>query len=172
MPVKVRIRVDTGYLLTWDKKAAKQTYRRAAAELLAAARQKIRKGSGTGRRYYLDGGGRYVASAPGQPPASLTGALRRSGKASAFKSGAGFAVRFAAFYAVMLEGGARGGIGSRLGKAGSVRNRRGVVAGSRVLEPRPFLTAALQERGQSIESRIKDAIMDGIEFRRQKASDK
>lgn len=168
MPVKMRIRVDTGYLLTWDKKAAKQTYRRAAAEILAAARQKIRKGGGTGRRYYLDGGGRYVASAPGQAPVSLTGALRRSGKASAFKSGTGFVVRFGAFYSVMLEGGARGGAGSRLGKAGSVRNRRGVAAGSRVLEPRPFLTAALDERAQSIEARIKDAIMSGIEFRRSK----
>lgn len=168
MPVKMRIRVDTGYLLTLDKKAAKQTYRRAAAEILATARQKIRKGGGTGRRYYLGGGGQYVASAPGQSPVSLTGALRRSGKASAFKSGTGFAVRFSAFYAVMLEEGARGGAGTRLGKSGSVRNRRGVAAGSRVLEPRPFLTSALEERAASIEGRIKDAIMNGIEFRRQK----
>lgn len=169
--IKMRVRVDNAYLLTWDKKKARQTHRRAAAEILANARRLVRKGGGGGRRYYVEGG-RYVASAAGQPPVSLTGALRRSGRASVFRSGTGFSVRFSAFWALILEQGARGGAGSSRGKAFALRGARSgpggrrIAAGTRELEPRPFLSRAAEDAWPSIHDRMVAAIYDGIEFRR------
>lgn len=130
-----------------DKKPAKRVFRKAGAEILAAARAKVRGKAGGGRKYSLTAGGTYRASAPGQPPATRTGTLRGSGKVGIYPSGNGFAVRFRAFYAPMLEGGARG-------------------PGKRVLDPRPFLSAAFEERADSIATRIQAALVDGVEFRR------
>lgn len=168
MVVRVNIRADNRYILTWEKKNAKQTFRRAGAELLQASRRKIAKGKGGGRTYYLTGGGKYQASAPGQPPTSRSGVLRRSGKVFVYRSGTGFTVRYggAGWYSNVLEHGAKGGAGSRHGKESATRGTRSTPAGSRVMEPRPFLSEAWDEQGASIEARIQDAIVSGIEFRR------
>jgi len=158
---RVTIRTDNRYLLTWDKKAARQTFRRVGSEILRSARQKLRKG-GSGRTYYV-AGGRYVASAPGQPPAVLSGRLRSSGKATVFKSGTGVVVRFRDWVSNVLEHGARAK-GSRL-KIGR-RTARGVPFSPNVLEPRPFLSTAIEDARASIDARVKEAILSGIEFRR------
>lgn len=147
MKLGMKVRVDNSYHLVLDKKKAKRTFRKAGSEILAAARAKLRGKAGSGRKYALTAGGTYRASAPGQAPASRTGTLRASGKVGIYPSGQGFAVRFRAFYAPMLEGGSRG-------------------PGRRVLDPRPFLSAALEEKADSIATRIQAAIVDGIEFKR------
>jgi len=174
MVVRVNIRADNRYVLVWEKKDARQTFRRAGAELLGASRKKIARGKGGGRTYYLTGGGKYQASAPGQPPASRSGVLRRSGKVFVFRSGTGFAVRYggAGWYSNVLEHGARGGAGSRHGKASALRGTRKAPVGSRSMEARPFLSEAWEEQGRSIESRVQDAIIRGIEFRRSGAKAK
>jgi hypothetical protein len=164
--VRLEVRVSGSYVLSYGKKRLKALMRRAGAEVAAVARALIRRSAGGGREYRGSGGGRYrggykpghyTASAPGQSPVSVTGTLARSIKVRPFRSGEGVAVRDAAFYALFLEKGARGG-----GRKGSKAGRE------RVLLPRPFLTAALEQREASIAQRIKDSIVNDIEFKRVK----
>ena len=165
----LRVRVTSAAMLTDNRKELRATLRKAGGEVLAAAKAKIRKG-GSGRTYRGSGGGtaggarqylrgKFAASAPGQPPASVTGTLKRSGRVRPFKSGDGVAVRFNAFYAAMLEGGARGG-----GPGKRFRARRGKPGLARVLRPRPFLSTAMAERRASIDRRVKAAVEQGTQF--------
>ena len=171
--INLSVRVTAAAMLTNNKKALRSTLRRAGAEVLAVAKAKIKKGGG-GRTYRGGGGtaggfrgpyrpGKVTASAPGQPPGSVTGTLKRSGKVRPFKSGEGVAVRFSAFYAVMLEGGAHGG-----GPGRKFRTRRGAPGSQRVLVKRPFLSTAMDERRGSIDRRVRAAVDEDIQFVRVK----
>lgn len=174
-PVRLKIQFPEGTpLLTYDKKNLKSLMRKAGAEIAALARALIRRSVGGGRVYRGSGGskyrpykaGSYSASSPGQPPVSVTGTLAGSIIARPFKTGDGVAIRDTMFYALFLEKGARGGGPGRRNK----RTKGSIIAnGRRVLEPRPFLTEALDQRSSSLESRIKDAVLKDIEFKRQKA---
>ncbi len=143
------------------------------------ARNRIRSSEGSGRTYYGSGGssqyrggykhGVYAASAPGQAPVNVTGTLESSLKVRMFPSGEGAAVRDAAFYALMLETGARGGgnPGTRMPinpKTGKRKRARGVHT-KRVLEPRPFLSAELAEQQQSIDTRLRAAVTEGLSWK-------
>jgi len=170
--------------LTFEKKLLRGTMRVAGTEVAAVARTLIRGKAGAGRGYYGPGGsaaayrggyvkGRYQASAAGASPVSVTGTLARSIKVKPFKSGEGVAVRDNAFYALFLEAGARGGIGS--GKKGvkGIHNRRvkrgkSIARGSRVLEKRPFLTRALEMKEGALGPRVRDAATQGIKLVRVK----
>ena len=155
--------------LEWDKKGLKTALRAAGNEVAGVARKLVRQSTGGGRTYYIGGSGggkgRYRASAPGQPPTSVTGLLAKSIKVRVFRSGEGVAVRDTAYYSLFLEGGAQGGQGKRVGK--HRRGNRGV--GARVLKPRPFLSRALNDRRASLEQRLGEAIAKGLKFRRVKA---
>ncbi len=159
MTGRSRIVVDpANAVFVYDKKQLKKVMRQAGAEVAASAKRMIRA-SGGGRVYRGSGGakyrpyrrGRYTASAPGQAPANVTGTLLASIKVRPFKSGEGVAVRAGAFYAVFLEGGAKGGRGA-----------------SRVLQPRPFLSQALDAKQASLGDRIRAAVADGVTFKRQR----
>lgn len=154
--IDLRVKVTSAGLVVNSKRNLRAVMRKAGAEVAAAARAKIGGGKGP--------------SLPGQAPnAKNKGhdpkySLKRSIKVSVFKNGEGVAVRARAFYAVMLEGGAKGGGGRVKGR----RNKRGKVSTQRMLLPRPFLTTALSERTGSLGQRIRDAIVNDIEFRRSK----
>lgn len=150
--------------LQFDKKQLKKTMRQAGNEVAAAARALIRRSQGGGRTYYRDGT-RYEASAPGQAPGSVSGALLRGIKVRPFKSGEGVAIRDSVFYSLFLERGAKGG--GRKGGRGA-RNRRGKAQTTRVLMPRPFLSAALGQRSTSLQERLREAVQQGIAFRKVK----
>ena len=162
------------YEFEYNKKHLRAVMRAAGAEIARVARASIR-GSGTGIVYRGTGGGssaafrggyrkgHFQASAPGQAPAKVTGTLAKSIRVRPFKSGEGVAIRDTAFYAVMLEGGAKGG-----GPGRKFRNRRSGVGGSRVLQARPFLTAALTARQTSIAGRIEASVQQDIAFVRVK----
>ena len=174
-----------GMLLVFDKKQLKKTMRAAGNEVAAVARRMISaKGSG-GRLYYGPGGtagkyrggyvkGRYRASAAGQPPALITGTLKKSIRVRPFKSGEGVAVRTNKFYALFLEDGAKGGgrkgarpVGPPVFRHGKrVRGGRAGTKTGRVLEPRPFLTAALTQREASLSARIEAAVLQDVAFKR------
>jgi len=166
------------YALTLDKKALRRVMASAGNEVAAVARALVRRSAGGGRTYRGSGGssayrgykpGHYTASSPTQAPVSVTGTLARSIKAYPFKSGEGVAVRDSVFYALFLEVGAQGGVGSgRKGVKGR-RNKRGGNVGSRVLTPRPFLSEALDQRQASLGARVQEAMLEGIAFRRLKA---
>ena len=112
-----------------DKRRLKALMRLAGTDIASKTRRLISQTTGSGR-YYAGGGGSayrgsyraegYYASAPGQPPVSVTGTLRGSLKVYPYESGNGFAVRERAFYALFLEAGARGG-GNPFGGRGAIR---------------------------------------------------
>lgn len=161
---------------TYDKKALRQTMRAAGAEVAQAARAQLRSSQGTGRVYYGSGGsssyrggyksGRYQASAAGQAPVRVTGTLARSIKVRPFKSGEGVAIRDTAFYALFLEAGAQGG--GRKSAGGKRISRKQQARTGRVLEPRQFLTSALEGRRADLRKRIEDSVQRDIGFVRVK----
>lgn len=168
--IQLKVKFDGTPVITYEKKQLKALMRKAGQEVAALARSLIRRSVGGGRLYRGSGGskyrpykaGSYTASGPGQAPVSVTGTLARSIVARPFKSGEGVAIRDTMFYALFLEKGARGG-GRKSGLKGKAKSATG-----RILEPRPFLTAALAQRSGSIESRLRDTILRDIAFVRQK----
>jgi phage gpG-like protein len=83
-------------------------------------------------------------SRPGQPPARQTGALARSIRTKKSRSGLSYSITASVFYATVLEAGAEG--------AGRGRANR--------IEPRPFLTAALEDLEAENKERIAKAVRD------------
>lgn len=177
--IGLQIEIPQKYQLAFSKKDTRSTLRSAGSEIAAVARRMVRRAVGTGRVYYGQGG-RHVASAPGEPPVSWSGDLANSIKVRPLKAGDGVLVKDTMFYSLFLEVGAKGGISS--GKKGvkgkrNPRKRRGSLVtpqpvGSRVLEPRPFLSVAAQQREESIGQRVKAAIINDIKFRRISAAAK
>lgn len=174
MPDLFRIEVDIegAGVITFDKKELRRVLRQAGQEVAAAARSMIRSSSGGGRYYGRRQAGAiigYEASAPGTPPASRTGALAGSIHVKATRRGDGVSIRADEYYGKFLETGA---VGGGPGRRNRVRRDRGVrrvtPTSIRILQPRPYLTAALEERRASIEQRLRAAIVDGVQFVREK----
>jgi hypothetical protein len=181
--MRLDITISGGYQLVYGKKRLRALMRKAGAEVAALARSLIRQAEGGGRTYAGSGGsnaqrayqgGAYVASSPGGPPVSVTGTLASLIVVKPFKSGEGVAIRDKAFYALFLQAGAQGGVGSGRGGGNGERNKtkRGEIfaVGRRVLLPRPFLSTALDMREASLGERIKASIVDDIEFKRVKVA--
>ena len=174
--VGLQIHVTSAELL-WDKKHLRQTMRIAGAEVAATARSLIKGSAGGGRIYRGPGGsakyrggyqkGHYQASAAGGAPASITGTLAKSIRVRPFKSGEAMPAAAAAFSALCVGAGARGGGGIRRGGIGG-GGRRG-VGKSRVLAARPFLSAALAQRQGSLGPRIQASLAQDIKLVRTKA---
>jgi hypothetical protein len=173
---RVEVTVEGGRLVL-DKKLLKATLRAAGNEVAGVARALVRKTAGSGR---VRRGHR--ASAPGQPPASLSGKLAASIRVRMFKNGEGVSIRATEFYAKMLETGARSGGGNTRKKANILlagetnwrgrvlrsqnRMKTGAINQARVLAPRPFMTVALAAREGSIAARVKESIDSGMKFQK------
>lgn len=162
--IQLDIKVSSG-TFELDKKHLRAVFRAAGAEVAAAARQLIRRAAGGGKKH-----GRHRASAPGQPPASESGALARSIRSKVYKSGLGVAVRAfgggKGWYAAPLE------VGARHYSPGSKRRHRAAGAASGVgtgtrMAARPFMSVALARKAPSIGPRIEDALVRGIAFKKQ-----
>jgi len=171
-----RLVIDVpSYALEFSKQNLRKSLRIAANEVRRTARQEIRQSIGGGRLYYGPGGsisyrggsaaGKHRASSPGESPSNVTGTLARSLKVEPGHSKSVFVVRATAFYSVMLEGGAKGG---GPGRKYQRKNGRNGTGGSRVLEPRPFLTKALSERSETISRRLADAAVKDVIMERVK----
>jgi hypothetical protein len=166
MVAKIEITVDS-VTLVYDKSRLKQILRSAGNEVANLARSLIRHASG---------GGKKGASLPGQPPRSLSGNLASSIKVKMLRSGEGVAIRDYAIYALSLEAGAAGG-GKGLGNptrshkkrtlADRIKSAQG-LGHTRILMPRPFLSAALEQEENSISERIKTAVTSGMKFEKHK----
>ena len=155
-------------VFVYEKKKLKAVIRGALGEIKDDARRRLAVKAGGGR-LYRRAGGAYQASAAGQAPVSVTGALAKSLKTRVWPSGQGGTVS-AAFYDLFLEFGATGGGRSfSVGPDGRSYIRGGKAVGkSRVLEPRPLLTAALDARAASIGKRVQDSIVLDVKFVKQK----
>ena len=178
MPLVISLRLQLpSYAFEFQKAHLRRVLRAAGNEVAALARANIRRSAGGGRLYRGSGGskyrpykpGHYTASGPGEAPVSVTGVLAGSIRVRPFRDGDGVAIRDTAFYSLFLEAGAQGGAGS--GKAGvkGKRNKRGGKAGTRVLAPRPFLTAALDARYASLGARVQAAVLADVAFKKLKA---
>lgn len=163
MTIRFQIDLDASYF-AYDRKATRLALRAAGNEIAAYARALIRSSRGTGPKH---------ASLPGQAPANLSGFLASKIKVFLFKQGDGVAIRDMAYYSLFLEKGAHGGGGDtraynmRYVKSG--RRRMINIDQSRLLLPRPFLSTVLDQQKDSIEARLKTAIMSGMKFERRKA---
>lgn len=175
--IRLRVTIQPGRI-DLDKRLLRATMRSAGSEVAAVARQLIRASAGSGRLYR----GRR-ASAPGEPPVGRTGQLAAGLRVKVYKSGEGVTIRDTARsaggsgapYALFLEKGARGGVGSfKKGVKGRSnwrigRDRHAGKVGNRLVMPRPFLTTALQMREASIAQRVAASINGGLKFVKQRA---
>jgi hypothetical protein len=166
--------------IMFTRKILRKNLRIAGNEVARVARSKIRSATGGGRLYYGPGGSikyrpgtasmPYRASAPGQAPVSVTGTLAKHIKLRMSKKRSRDAVVLRAgdddnnaFYAKMLEVGAKGG---RPGQRNKRRRSQLYVSSGRVLAPRPFLSTALAERAPSIRTRLADAAIRDVVIER------
>lgn len=139
-----------------DKRELRALMRSAGNEVKRKTASLISQTAGAGRIYR---GGRYRASAPGNPPIMLSGRLRGSLRVYSYKDGAGFAVRERQFYALFLEAGARGG--GRRGRGRRQQSRR-------VLAPRPHLDRVMAQEAPEINRRVRLAFAKGLKWRQTK----
>jgi hypothetical protein len=161
-----------------DKREMTKLMRAAGNDVKTKTQRLINASSGGGRltHYRGDKSGSYRASMPGDPPVRASGALRASLKTYPFKSGEGFAVRARQFYALFLEGGARGGgnpFGGRPVASAEwrARTRRHHARGrynTRVLEPRPFLDRVMQQEAPDITRRLRAAFEKALTWKQTK----
>jgi hypothetical protein len=178
------MRITSWAEVALDKRRLKALMRSAGTDIASRTRRMISKTTGTGRAYRGGGGsayrgnyrpGGYRASAPGQPPVSVSATLRGSIKVYPYKNGEGFAVRERAFYALFLEAGARGGGNPYGGRgrpsAAGVRSRKHRGRGrymTRVLAPRPHLDRVMAEQEPQLEKRVRTALGQGVTWRQTK----
>lgn len=175
------LRVSVGAAaISWDKKELRAALLQAGNMVAAETRSLIAASTGGGRLYRGGGGGgkyrpykpgAYTASSPGQAPVSVTGTLAGSIAATPLKKGAlGVQVKESVFYALFLQVGATGGGKSKKLRYAS-RNKKGRKAAaarrvtSRLLLPRPSLTAVLEDSGSAIAQKVNDAVMEGLSMR-------
>jgi hypothetical protein len=101
----------------------------------------------------------------------LSGGLHNSFKIKAGRGGDSIQIMDVEFYAKFLETGAKGGGGNNQKGGTGRRNQRArkgqpapAPSTGRVLEPRPFLSLALEENRGEIERKLADAVEAGIRF--------
>lgn len=175
----LKITVPPGYTIVAGKQQLRKVLRAAGNEVAAKARSLIRQGAATKKRQAKR------ASVAGSPPVGRTGNLARNIKVSIRRDGESVSIKDTARsvggsgapYALFLEKGAVGGIGS--GKKGlkgqrNARKRVGrtsvlvAVTGKRVLAPHPFMYPALEQVvSGGLTDRVRDAVVSGMTFRRQ-----
>jgi hypothetical protein len=163
-----------------DKRELKNLMRSAGNDVKTKTARLISKTSGSGRTYPGGGGsayrgayrpGAYRASAPGDPPVTVSGSLRQSLKVIPYASGEGFAVRERQYYSLFLEAGARGGGNFGRGRAQRMRgqrHRRGPANSVRVLQPRPHLDRVMQQEEPNLQRRVRQALDEGLRWKETK----
>lgn len=160
----LKLKVTSWGEIHLDKKELRALMRAAGNDVKRKTAALIARTGGGGRTYRLPGGKSYVASAPGEPPVMLSGALRTSLRTYVYQDGDGFAVRERQFYSLFLEAGARGG-GNRRQRAATRRQRRARVASMRVLLPRPHLDKVIEDEKPNIDRRVRKAFEQGLTWR-------
>lgn len=158
--------------LVYDKSELRKILRAVGNELAAVTRALIRGAAGSGRTY-TRGGRKYQASAPGQPPVSVTGALAASIGVTMSRSGESVTIGERIYYATPLQvgftgGGRSGGKLSSVTKALASGRAQQRLSASRTVAPRPSLTLALDQRAGSIQARVEAAVQSGMRFQKLK----
>jgi hypothetical protein len=163
----MRLKITSWGEVLLDKREVNALMRSAGNDVKTKTARLIAQSSGGGRLYRIPGGKRYRASAAGEAPARRTGALYASLKNYVLKRTVGFAVRARAFYALMLESGARGGgnPGTRgVRRTGQRRRARGIYT-QRVMEARPFLDRVMAREAPDIDRRVRLALSQALKWK-------
>jgi HK97 gp10 family phage protein len=128
--------------IDFDRKALRKAVREGAKLVRREGRKLAGKRSGAGRKYRVRGGVRHRASAPGQPPAKISGALQKS-----------------IFYRTMDKGGLAMSVGPSIRR---VFYARFLAGGTKHMEARPFMTEALRRHEPSIRQGLRAALVDAL----------
>lgn len=169
----LKMQITSWGVVALDKRELNKVMRAAGNDIKSKTRRVLSQTSGSGRLYRGGGGakyrgvykaGHYRASAPGEPPVTVTGTLRNSLTVRTFKDGAGFSVREKAYYALPLEAGAQGG-GKTKGRAQARRHRRRSAPTGRVLQPRPSLDKVMAQEAGELNRRLGAAFAQGLTWR-------
>jgi hypothetical protein len=157
MAAFIAVTVPPGYAIVAGKKQLRAVLRAAGNEVARNARALIRSG------------GKKRVSLPGQPPVSRSGNLARSIKLRPSRDGERITIKDVAYYALFVEKGAKGGVGSGRKGAKGKANRRGATIGQRILAPHPFMQPALDKAvGNGLTDRIERAVVSGLAFQKVK----
>lgn len=131
--------------IDFDKRQLRRALRDGAKLIRREGRKLAGKKRGSGRLYRVWGDIPHQASAPGAPPAKLTGALQRS-----------------VFYRTIDRDGLSMSIGPSVRR---VFYARFLAFGTRQVEARPFMETALSRHEGAIRDRLRDALKDSLEPR-------
>ena len=160
----LKIDVPDAYLL-FDKNNLRKAIRESAKLVANQARALTRNAGGSGRAYSTPrhvARGVHYASASGEPPAALTGALSRSISYSV--RGDRARVYDTQFYSKFLEVGAQGGAPGKRNSRARKGQPKPKPATRRVLEPRPFISRALLDNEEAIKNKLESAIASDMKF--------
>ncbi len=131
--------------IDFNKRKLRKAVRHGAQLVRREGRKLAGKKRGSGRRYRVWGDIPHQASAPGAPPAKLTGALQRS-----------------IFYRTIDKG----GLSMSVGPASSrVFYARFLAFGTQKMEARPFMEEALSRHEGPIRNLLRSALKDSLEPR-------
>jgi hypothetical protein len=172
----LKIAVPDAHLLHFKKNNIRQALRKSGQLIVKEARALTRSDSGGGRAYSTPSSiskGIHYASAPGEPPARLSGQLTGSIGMKVQRGGERIQIYDGTFYSRFLEVGAQGGAGTnqkggrgrKNSRAGNSRKNPKISNSSiRVLEPRPFISRAAEDHEAEIREKIAAAVAKDIEF--------
>jgi hypothetical protein len=150
--------------LEFNKTRLRRVLRAAGKEIVTTAKGLLSQ-AGSGRKY-----GSHTASAPGNPPAKKTGKLAQSFSLAVTRHGDAVAIADLAYYARALEGGSQGGGGGKGSASVGREHKRGGAKGKpqtlRMMQPRPFLSAAVAKDWPSISQRIGESIAQDIDLKK------
>ena len=167
-----------------DKRRLKALMRSAGTDIASKTRRLISQTAGSGR-YYAGGGGSayrgsyraegYYASAPGQPPVSVTGTLRRIAEGLSLTRAAMASPCASAPFTRSSSRPARAagatpsaaGANPRPPSAGARHRARGRYQ-TRVSRSRPHLDRVMAEQEPILERRVRAALDEGMTWRQTK----
>jgi hypothetical protein len=149
----IKVKVET-WALFYDKKKLAAALRAAGGVIVSKIKSDIKAATKRG-----------VASQPGQPPLSRTGALVAGLKSTPSRDGETVSITDSTYYSKFQEFGALGG-GGRKGKRNN--RRTGQKSTRRVLKPRPFIGPVIDEIAPTLGSKIEKAIDQGVSLRKVK----
>ena len=131
--------------IDFNKRKLRKALREGAKLIRREGRKLAGKKKGSGRRYRVWGDIPHQASAPGAPPAKLTGALQRS-----------------IFYRTMDRDGLSMSVGPSVRR---VFYARFLAFGTEKMEARPFMETALSRHEGAIRTMLRSALRDSLEPR-------
>ena len=130
--------------IDFDRRALRKAVREGAKLVRREGRKLAGRKQGAGRHYRVWGDTPHQASAPGAPPAKLTGALQRS-----------------IYYRTMEKGGMSMSVGPSTSKRRAFYSRF-LAFGTKNMDARPFMGDALERQESRVRGLLREALRDSL----------